>query len=185
MFGELNGKEIANVEFDLFKESLDTNNPPQNLSTNSTQAIGDYTKNKKNTFKDVIDVMVSDNYDSNFAFGKSMDYKPEKFSWTTRNYNVGELYEELSDGSLYKKFDTYTPGINNYEDHAQKMTFGDKAWNGIVKGLDTVITGVGGGTVGTIYGIGEAINEGRFASLYDNDFTKEFVIIKSIRILFF
>lgn len=173
MFGELNGKEIANVEFDLFKESLDTNNPPQNLSTNSAQAIGDYTKNKKNTFKDVIDVMVSDNYDSNFAFGKSMDYKPEKFSWTTKNYNVGELYEELSDGSLYKKFDTYTPGINNYEDHAQKMTFGDKAWNGIVKGLDTVITGVGGGTVGTIYGIGEAIAEGRFASLYDNDFTKE------------
>lgn len=173
MFGELSGKEIANVEFDLFKESLDTNNPPQNLSTNSAKFIGDYTKNKKNTFKDVIDVMVNDNYDSNFAFGKSMDYKPEKFSWTTKNYNVGELYEELSDGSLYKKFDTYTPGINNYEDHAQKMTFGDKAWNGLAKFVDTVGTTVVGGTAGAVYGIGEAINEGRFASLYDNDFTRE------------
>ena len=178
MYGELKGAEIANAEIDLFKQSLNEVIPTNTLSENSytltqkvdpNKALVDRVAKIDKKAKEI----VSSNYDSNFAFGKSMDYKPEKFSWTTKNYNVGELYEELSDGSLYKKFDTYTPGINNYEDHAQKMTFGDKAWNGIAKFVDTVGTTVVGGTVGVVYGIGEAINEGRFASLYDNDFTKE------------
>ena len=178
MYGELKGAEIANAEIDLFKQSLNEVIPTNTLSENSyaltqkvdpNKALADRVAKIDKKAKEI----VSSNYDSNFAFGKSMDYKPEKFSWTTKNYNVGELYEELSDGSLYKKFDTYTPGINNYEDHAQKMTFGDKAWNGLAKFVDTVGTTVVGGTVGAVYGIGEAINEGRFASLYDNDFTKE------------
>jgi hypothetical protein len=172
MFGELNPTSIAQSNFDTFKKSLDEN---IELTPENKVVISDI--DKKRQWQAEIDQTTSKNssngLDTGYAFGKSADYSPEKFAWNTKNYNIGELYEELSDGSLHKKFDTYTPGINNYEDHAQKQTLGDKAWNGLVKFADTIGTTVVGGTVGAVYGIGEAISEGRFASLYDNDFTRD------------
>jgi hypothetical protein len=173
MFGELDGKQIADSQFNTFKQTLATYLPIPKETENIVNRQPTEFEKKFQKAQERFEKRSQNTSDANYAFGTAMDYKPEKFAFNTRNYNVGELYEELSDGSLYKKFDTYTPGINNYEDHAQKMTFGDKAWNGLAKFVDTVGTTVVGGTAGAVYGIGEAIAEGRFASLYDNDFTKE------------
>lgn len=108
MFGELNPTSIAQNSFDTLKKVLDDN---IEVTPEHRAVISDIDKKRK--WQAEIDqakisslAEVSNDIDSSFAFGKSMDYKPEKFSWTTKNYNVGELYEELSDGSLYKKFDT-------------------------------------------------------------------------------
>lgn len=178
MFGELNGTTIANQNFDLFKQSLNEAISANTLSQASIDDIQSYTTDAAR------DRAMGDLYAKTqkslsgasspiYAFGKPTEYVPEKMSWTFKNYNTAELYQELSDGSMVQRFDTYTPGINNYEDHAQKQTTGDKAFNGFTKFWDTFGTGVVGGTVGAVYGVKEAIKEGSFSALYDNDFMRE------------
>ena len=174
MFGEIDGKELANQSFDLFKRSLEESYPPSSLSSSSLQAVSDYNKNYELAKKEA-EVQnrinkLSSSGDSRLAFGKKIEENNPKLSWTTRNYNVGELYQELSDGSMYKKFETYTPGINNYENYARNQSVWDKAENGLIKFADTVGTGIIGGTAGMVYGIGNMIKEGSFSALYDNDF---------------
>jgi len=176
MFGEIDGKELANQNFDIFKKSLEETYPPSSLSTESLQAINEFSKSsalesKKAEIQNRIN-KVSASGDPRLAFGKRIEENNPKLSWTTRNYNVGELYQELSDGSMYKKFETYTPGINNYENYAKSQSVWDKAENGLIKFADTTGVGIIGGTLGALYGIGNMIKEGSFSALYDNDFNK-------------
>lgn len=167
MSGELNPKEIALNSFEDFRTSLGSviEAPPQaKKEINKIQLEAELRKREQAIYDR------ASKSDSQYAFGKSYDYQPEKLSWKTRNYDIGELYTTLSDGSLYKNFDTYTPGINNYEDKAQKQGTGERLFNIGTKFLDTTLTGIVGGTVGAIYSIPTAISEGKLSALYDNDF---------------
>ena len=167
MSGELNPKEIALNSFEDFRTSLGSviEAPPQaKKEINKIQLEAELRKREQAVYNSVAKT------DSQYAFGKSYDYQPEKLSWKTRNYDIGELYTTLSDGSLYKNFDTYTPGINNYEDKARNQGTGERLLNLSTKFFDTALTNIVGGTAGLIYSIPNAISEGKLSALYDNDF---------------
>ncbi|MGL5711810.1 MAG: hypothetical protein ACRCX2_02220, partial [Paraclostridium sp.] len=167
MLGELNPKEIALNSFNDFKNSLDSvvETPPQTKIELNKISTNKYLNRQ---VQDIYQSVSKSN--SQYAFGKSYDYQPEKLSWKTRNYDIGELYTTLSDGSLYKNFDTYTPGINNYEEKARNQGTGDRLLNLGTKFFDTALTNIVGGTAGLIYSIPNAISEGKLSALYDNDF---------------
>lgn len=83
--------------------------------------------------------------------------------------NASQIYDTLKDNdTLLAKYPSYTPGMNNEEIAAMNQSTGQKWVRGIGKlalktGLYTV-----GSLTSTIYGIGAAIADWRFASLYDN-----------------
>lgn len=92
----------------------------------------------------------------------------EGFSNDTR----GNALIELSDGSYIDRYDRYFTGVNNDELNAQSQSSTDKWINGIAKFGGKTFNAVIGGTVGTVYGIGEMIQDGSLTSLYDNGFTR-------------
>ena len=85
--------------------------------------------------------------------------------------NASQIYDTLKDNdTLLAKYPSYTPGMNNEEIAAMNQSTGQKWARGLGKlalktGLYTL-----GGLTGTIYGIGAAIADWRFASLYDNSY---------------
>ena len=175
MFGDINTTQLATDSFNMFKQQMDESYPKASLNNEALSVL-----EKENTFKER-EAMLSQKANvgsrSLYAFDKPMDDTSRNLSWTSRNYNTAELYDTLSDGSLVKKFDTYTRGINNYENYAKSQGLGEKALRGFNNFMSTLATGVVGGTVGSVIGVGEAIRQGSFSALYDNDFMKELDLI--------
>ena len=89
----------------------------------------------------------------------------------TRNYNIDEAYAPLSTGEYTAKFDTYKAGRDNNEYFAQTQSTGDKWANGATKFLAKTGSAVLGGTAGLVYGVGAALSDGSFSSVYDNNFS--------------
>ncbi len=88
-----------------------------------------------------------------------------------RNYNIDEAYAPLSTGEYVAKFDTYKEGRDNNEHFAQTQTTGEKWANGATKALAKTGSAVVGGTLGLMYGVGAALHDGSFTSIYDNSFS--------------
>lgn len=107
---------------------------------------------------------------SDLIFGKNAasHIKP---TLETRNYNINEAYANTGSGEYLAKFDTFKAGRDNAEFAAANQTSGDKWANGIGKFFTKTGSAILGGTVGTVYGIGSAIEDGSFSALYDNDFS--------------
>lgn len=105
-----------------------------------------------------------------FLFGKSAAsyVKP---TLEKRNYNIDEAYAPLSSGEYVAKFDSYKEGRDNNEHFAQTQSTGEKWANGATKALAKTGNAVLGGTVGLIYGVGAALHDGSFSSIYDNSFS--------------
>ena len=172
MLGDLNPQKIAQDSFNDFKKGLDTTidvAPEYKASIDKSQNL----EQRESQIKSKVASLSARGSESAYAFGKPFEYSPEKLSWTERNYDIDQLYTKLSDGTYYKNFETYTPGINNYEDKARKQGTGERWLNLGTKFLDTALTGIVGGTIGTIYSIPTAIKEGRLSALYDNDFMRD------------
>ncbi len=158
--------------FNNFSEALETSNPTTKDTPESVQNIRkNFSSAKKGG--EINDVLSEINKlggsGSQYTYGQPA-MTPEKASFEQINYNTGELYGELSNGENIKKFDTYTPGIDNNEWHAQNQSTFDKWKNGAFKAFHQFNTGVIGGTVGGIYGILNGIKEGSLSATYDNDF---------------
>lgn len=172
MFGDLNPQKIALESFNSFKKALDlsVDVAPQNRAILDDLDKKQTLAQKEQQIKQEVSQLSGRGVETSFAFGKPMEYTPEKLSWTARNYDIDELYTELSDGTLYKNFETYTPGINNYEDKARNQSTGERLFNIGTKFVDTLATGVVGGTAGLIYSVPTAIKEGKLSALYDNEF---------------
>lgn len=152
-------RKIATDSFNNFKKVVDTSYPPiENPEVQKIQQ--DYTKPKKEDkyLMPAQPIMLS-------TFEEQ-----QKPSFEKKNYNVDELYTQLSNGEMVKNFPTYTPGIDNYEAFAQSQSKWDKWVNGATKALSQTLSAVAGGTVGTVYGLGAWIKEGSFSATYDNDF---------------
>ena len=92
-----------------------------------------------------------------------------KSGFETVNYL--DVYKPLSSGEGVSMYSTYIPNIDNEERLAQQQTTGEKWANGLQKFGTKTFNAVVGGTVGLVYGIGEAISDQKFSSLYDNDFS--------------
>ena len=168
--GGFDAKKQADRGFELFKNSLESSSP---ISLNTPQQVVDIRnsftqKDPLNEYLKNFDETVTPN--TGYMYGAPLEGAPELASFEQKNYNVDELYTELSTGELVKNFPVYTPNIDNYEAFAKSQTNWDKFVNGGAKSLAQFGTGVVGGTVGLVYGIGNGIKEGSFAATYDNDF---------------
>src|SRR5690606_17035466 len=64
-------------------------------------------------------------YGQEFSFGRPIDpiIKP---TFERTNYNIEDAYAPLSDGTYVARYDSYRPGIDNMEYHAQRQTAGEK-----------------------------------------------------------
>ena len=83
--------------------------------------------------------------------------------------NASQIYDTLKDNdTLLAKYPSYTPGMNNEEIAAMNQSTGQKWARGVGKLATKTALYTLGGLTGTIYGIGAAIADWRFASLYDN-----------------
>jgi len=81
------------------------------------------------------------------------------------------VYKTLDSGEKVRMFENFIPGTDNEERLAQQQTTGDKWANGVTKALSKTVNAVVGGTAGLVYGVGSALSNGSFSSLYDNDFS--------------
>lgn len=85
--------------------------------------------------------------------------------------NASQVYDTLKDNdTLLAKYPSYTPGMNNEEIAAMNQSTSQKWARGIGKLATKTALYTLGGLTGTIYGIGAAIADWRFASLYDNSY---------------
>ena len=94
-------------------------------------------------------------------------YAPGEFS-----VDRGAIYDRLNDGTYSAKYDTYKTGIGEEERLAKQQTWYEQAGAGLGKMIAKTGAYALDATVGTAYGAISALSEGRFAALYDNDFSK-------------
>jgi len=73
---------------------------------------------------------------------------------------------------ISRRYQANYKGIDNEELYAQNQTSWDKAYNGVVKLSGTAATTFINGTVGLVYGIDQAIKDGKFSSMYKNPLTQ-------------
>jgi hypothetical protein len=74
----------------------------------------------------------------------------------------------------FKRFDEgFKIGIDNEERYANNQSFGEKAYNGVVKMSGIAAATFINGTAGLVYGIGEAAKTGEFSSMYNNNLSNE------------
>lgn len=71
------------------------------------------------------------------------------------------------------RYPKFFVGMNNEELYAQNQGVAEKAFNGVTKMAGIATSTFINGTVGTVYGIGKAIQDGKFSSFYDNPLSRE------------
>ena len=99
---------------------------------------------------------------------RGIDTRKKTIDYSTPFLNV---YKPLSSGDYVSMYEKYIPNIDNQERLAQEQTTWDKLSNGVLKFGTKTGNAVLGGTVGMVYGIGSAINNGQGSAIYDNDFS--------------
>lgn len=104
--------------------------------------------------------------DSFFDYGKS----DTGVSFTNNRLKLTDAYDTLSDGTLMPRFPDFVIGADNEDRLAQQQGVGQKWSRGLQKFLGKTGTAVLGGTVGSVYGIGDAIVTGDWTAIYDNSF---------------
>jgi hypothetical protein len=83
---------------------------------------------------------------------------------------VSPIAPTVSSQELYenRRYGSYSPDIVDIEDQkAYAQTFGEKAANGVLKGLNLTATTFAGG-FGMLYGLGSSAFSGRLADVWDN-----------------
>ncbi len=95
--------------------------------------------------------------------------KPRFESYTP--YEGGDLYATTSEGDLLSRYENYIPGTDNNERLASQQTTSEKWGNGVTKALAKTGSAILGGTAGLVYGVGAALSDGSFSSIYDNSFS--------------
>jgi hypothetical protein len=107
---------------------------------------------------------------SSGGFLDTTQIKPEAgLRLETPNFNVDEIFSKTNSGEYIAKFDTYTPGIDNYDKFSREQTTGDKWLNGATQFTQTVVNSIAG-LGNLVYGTGAMIKEGELSSFYDNDY---------------
>lgn len=70
------------------------------------------------------------------------------------------------------RFPVYSPFLDNEELSAQGQTWYSKAGNAIAKGAGIATSTFLQGTLGAVYGVGKWIEDGKFSSFYNNEFSQ-------------
>ena len=93
------------------------------------------------------------------------DYLPPLPEQIAPTVTTKELYDN-------RKFGLYNPNKTE-EDYAYGQSALDKAGNGLAKLAGTTASTIVNNSVGLLYGIGSAVVDRKFSSLYDNEFFKK------------
>ena len=89
------------------------------------------------------------------------------------NVHTDAIYDRLNDGTYVAKFDNYAGGIDNEDRLAREQSGFEQIWHGVTKAGAKTFNYALDATVGTVYGIFNAIDRGAWEGLYDNDFSNK------------
>ena len=83
--------------------------------------------------------------------------------------------EAIPTSNLYSgdRYAAVRPGEDLEEMYGQQQSSMDKWKNGAIKFFGTATASLVSGTAGLVYGVGSAIKDGKFSSLYNNDLTRK------------
>lgn len=83
--------------------------------------------------------------------------------------------EAIPSSSIYSgdRYAAVRPGEDLEEMYGQQQSSVDKWKNGAIKFFGTAASSLVAGTAGLVYGVGSAIKDGKFSSLYNNDVTRK------------
>jgi hypothetical protein len=83
--------------------------------------------------------------------------------------------EAIPTSNLYSgdRYAAVRPGEDLEEMYGQQQSSADKWKNGAIKFFGTATASLVSGTAGLVYGVGSAIKDGKFSSLYNNDLTRK------------
>ena len=154
------------IEIDSLKKDLDSAYP---IKTPQQEQMINDTINKVNS-KQVASQLQIPSLPSQGGFVDTTKAKPEAgLRLETPNYNVEGLFDKTSSGEYIAKFDTYIPGIDNYDYNARNQSTWDKWGSGLKQAGQTVVNSIAG-LGNLVYGTGAWISEGEFSAFYDNDY---------------
>ena len=86
--------------------------------------------------------------------------------------NVYDTHDQLSDGSFTPKYKNYIKGVDNNARLASTQSSMERFFNPVLRGATKVARGIPLDIASFVYGVGDAIGNGRFENLYDNDLAK-------------
>lgn len=154
------------IEIDSLKKDLDSAYP---IKTPQQEQMINDTINKVNS-RQVASQLQIPSLPSQGGFVDTTKAKPEAgLRLETPNYNVEGLFDKTSSGEYIAKFDTYIPGIDNYDYNARNQSTWDKWGSGLKQAGQTVVNSIAG-LGNLVYGTGAWISEGEFSAFYDNDY---------------
>lgn len=94
-----------------------------------------------------------------------------KINLQTETVDPSLIYATLPSGERVERYDSYITGFGEEERAAQNQTTANKWTNGITKFLGKTASSIVGGTVGSVYGIFDAVKEGSIDAVWNNDLT--------------
>lgn len=81
------------------------------------------------------------------------------------------IYDRLSDGSFFPRFENYAGAVGNEDRLAKNQTWYEQAGYGLLKNIRKAGNYAIDATLGTVYGVLSAVGNADFEKLYDNDFS--------------
>ncbi len=168
------GVDPNSTATNMFGETFEDLNPPRLTSTKGVYddlmqryPMGGQASQQQESGLSAYAKQAEKNLQQFYALNQQQE---SKVDLNPNNIAIDDVYTTLSDGTLSRKYDDFLVGVDNEERLAQNQSTASKWGNGLAKFVGKTATNVIGGTVGTLVSIPQAISEGSFSALYDNDF---------------
>lgn len=104
------------------------------------------------------------------ALAQANKVNNEEFAFNNYDVDFEDAFVTLDNGDSVRKFDNFLKDVNNEDRLAKQQTTGEKWGNGLKKFGVKTGTAILGGTIGTVEGIINGVNQGSFEAVYDSDF---------------
>ena len=145
-------------------EDLNTSLYRNNELENSINRIRGMYQNPSDATSQLSGANVANSFDlSNNQLEESLiDLSPQ-------DIKIEDVFDENTTFGLQKKYDTFKVGVDNEDRLAKDQSTITKWMNGMTKLSGKTLTNVIGGTVGSLMSIQDAVSEGSFSALFDND----------------
>lgn len=166
-------RDIDDNAFD-FGSSVMLDPPP--LTNPYDMALG--SKDRMDDMADRVRKIVNSTYRQDMMARSPMDIltfsgvRDPKFDARGDRISLDETHYKLSDGRWVRRYDNFIQGTDNEDRLARQQSRGQKWGRGLQKFFGkTLLYGLGG-VVQPFYGIAAGVTEGKWSSVFDNDFTK-------------
>ncbi|MCB1711534.1 MAG: hypothetical protein KDH96_03360 [Candidatus Riesia sp.] len=116
-----------------------------------------------------VDFASYQNYEQS-SVGSLFSSNSNKPSFENEGFRISDAFTRLSDGEYIPRYENFLQGTDNEDRLAREQETSNKWSRGITKFFGKTGTAILGGTVGSIYGIGDAIVKGDWEAIWDNDF---------------